>query len=641
MSDILLPIYEGARTMPVTDIDIHSRDLYCGGQKFGDGLVYERIDGIVQYAVDPEDPANALIVDLGNATRDRDGLVRFSGDFTILAPLEGGNGAALLDVPNRGGRVAPRLFNLTSFPEDPHLIEAGDGYLLRHGWTVAFCGWQCDVPRESGRMGLSAPLVTEPDGGRMQLRFQVPVNQDELLLTDQHVGVGPNHVTIPPAILNDPDAELLVRDTPYGAATLVPRDRWTLEEDRVRVDEGFQAGKIYDLLYIPRQCPVVGTGLIAMRDFAVWLKESTSPVNPVEHVIGEGLSQCGRFLRTFLYNGLNVDEEQKQAFDGLLVHVAGGRRGEFNHRYAQPSVQPTPSFGHLFPYADDVQTDPTGATAGLLDVQRERGGVPKIFYTDTSAEYWRGDAGLTHVDLQTEADVPLPDNVRRYLFASTQHSAGTLPLLSESKYGPTGNGLNIIDYRPLIRAALSNLLAWVKDDLEPPASSYPRLSDGTAVTRSELLGSLAKIAGLALPTSTELNRIRPLDLGSTAEVGVAWLPSNPIGKPYESIVSSVNEDGNEIAGIAMPDISVPIGTHTGFNPRHPRSGGVGQLVEYVGSTQFFGVAEIKRRYGGRETYRRLIREAAEKLVQERYLLVDDVELCVNIAMERYDYVMRA
>ena len=160
MSDILLPIYEGVCTMPVTDIDIRSRDLYCGGQEFGDGLVYERIDGIVKYAVDPENPANALIVDLGNAPRDRDGLVRFNGDFTILGPLEGGNGAALLDVPNRGGRVAPRLFNLTSFPEEPHLIEAGDGYLLRRGWTVAFCGWQCDVPRESGRMGLSAPLVT-------------------------------------------------------------------------------------------------------------------------------------------------------------------------------------------------------------------------------------------------------------------------------------------------------------------------------------------------------------------------------------------------------------------------------------------------------------------------------------------------
>ena len=627
--------------MTVTDIDIHSRDLYCDGKKFGDQLTYERIDGVVKYAVDPEDPANAAITDLENATRDTDGLVRFSGDFTILAPLEGGNGAALLDVPNRGGRVAPRLFNLAPFPEDSNVIEAGDGYLLGRGWTVAFCGWQWDVPRESGRMGLSAPLVTEPDGGRMQLRFQIPSNQDELLLTDQHVGLGPNHVTIPPAILNDPSAELLVRDTPYGAATLVPRDQWTLEEDRVRAAKGFQAGKIYDLLYIPRQCPVVGTGLIAMRDFAVWLKGSTSPVSPVKHVIGEGLSQCGRFLRTFLYNGLNVDEEKKQAFDGLLVHVAGGRRGEFNHRYAQPSVQPTPSFGHLFPHADDSQTDPTGTTAGLLDAQRERGGVPKIFYTDTSAEYWRGDAGLTHVELETQEDVPFPENVRRYLFASTQHSPGTLPQLSESKYGPTGNGLNIIDYRPLIRAALSNLLAWVKDDLEPPPSVYPCVSDGTAVTRPQLLGSLTEIVGLALPSSAGLNRIRPLELGSASETGVAWLPSNSVGKPYESIVSSVNEDGNEIAGIAMPDISVPIGTHTGFNPRHPRSGGVGQLVEYVGSTQFFEADEIERRYGDRSTYLRLIREAAEKLVQERYLLVGDVELCVDIAMERYDYAMLA
>ncbi|MEE2784122.1 MAG: alpha/beta hydrolase domain-containing protein [Pseudomonadota bacterium] len=625
--------------MTVTDIDILKRDLYCNGERFGNGPAYERIDGIVKYAVDPKDPANARITDLGNAKRDSDGLVRFSGDFTILTPLEGGNGAALLDVPNRGGRVAPRMFNFAPLQEDPHLIEAGDGHLLRHGWTVAFCGWQWDVPRESGRMGLTPPLVAEPDGGRMQLRFQVGWDQGELLLTDQHVGVGPNHATIPPATLNDPKAELLVRDMPYGTAALIPRERWTLEEDRVRFADGFKAGRIYDLLYVPRECPVVGAGLMAMRDFAVFLKQSSSPVSPVEHVIGEGVSQCGRFLRTFLYNGLNLDEEGRLAFDGLLVHVAGGRRGEFNHRYAQPSVQPTPSFGHLFPHADDPQTDATGTTAGLLDTQRARGGMPKIFYTDTSAEYWRGDAGLTHIDLKTGADVSLPDNVRRYLFASTQHSSGMLPQLSESMYGPAGNGLNVIDYRPLIRAALSNLLAWVKETQEPPPGAYPRISDGTAVTRPALLERLEGIAGLALPTSAGLNRIRPLDLGPEPQAGIGRLPVNQIGEPYESIVSSVNEDGNEVAGVAMPDVSVPVGTHTGFNPRHPDSGGAGQLVEYVGSTRLFGADEIERRYDGREAYLVLVREAAEKLVEQRYLLAEDVELCVDLAGERYDYAM--
>jgi hypothetical protein len=623
--------------MSVSEFEILERGPYCNGKRFGDGPAYERIDGIVRYAVDPVHTANARIVDLTNAGRDSDGWVRFSGDFTILAPLEGGNGAALLDVPNRGGRVAPRMFNLAPLEEDPRRIDPGDAYLFRHGWTVAFCGWQWDVPRDAGRMGIAPPVVPEPDGGRMQLRYQVGSDQAELLLTDQHVGVGPNHVPIPPAILDDPAAELMVRDTPYGQAKLLPRESWALEEDRVRVTDGFQAGRIYDLLYVPRECPVVGAGLLAMRDFAVCLKGSTFPTNPATHVIGEGVSQCGRFLRTFLYNGLNVDAEGRQAFDGLLVHVAGGRRGEFNHRYAQPSVQPTPSFGHLFPHADDPQSDATGATAGLLDLQRQRGGVPKIMYTDTSAEYWRGDAGLTHTDLRTGADVELPDNTRRYLFASTQHGSGVLPQLRESMYGLAGNGLNVIDYRPLIRAALENLRAWVQNGREPPPSAYPRSSDDTAEARVQIVEALAQVADLACPTADGLNRIRPLDLGPEAAAGVGRLPATSAGEAYESIVAAVDRDGNEIAGVAMPDVAVPVGTHTGFNPRHPDAGGAGQLLEYVGSTVFFPAAEIERRYGDSRAYLQLVREAAEKLVQERYLLAEDIDLCVDIARERFEY----
>lgn len=625
--------------MAVREIEVLEREPYCNGEPFGDGPAYERIDGIVRYAVDPSNPANARIADLARAARDDDGSVRFSGDFTILAPLGGGNGAALLDVPNRGGRVAPRMFNLAPLDEDPRSIDPGDAYLFRHGWTVAFCGWQWDVPRDQGRMGLVPPLVPDPDGGRMQLRYQIGSDESGLLLTDQHVGVGPNHMPIPPAVLNDPAAQLMVRDTPYGEATLLPRETWILEEDRVRIEGGFQAGLIYDLLYVPRECPVVGAGLLAMRDFAVCLKGPSSPAEPVTHVIGEGVSQCGRFLRTFLYNGLNVDERGEQAFDGLEIHVAGGRRGEFNHRYAQPSVQPTPSFGHLFPHADNPQTDAAGVTAGLLDVQRERGGVPRIFYTDTSAEYWRGDAGLTHLDVNTGKDVDFPDNARRYLFASSQHGAGVLPQLRESMYGPAGNGLNVIDYRPLIRAALENLRLWVQENREPPPSAYPRLSDGTAVSREQVLAAQEKVPGLACPTPDGLNRIRPLYLGPRTDAGVGEHPAAPAGETYESVVAAVNQDGNEMAGIAMPDVTVPVGIHTGFNPRHVDAGGAGQLLEYVGSTVFFPAADIERLYGDRGAYLDLVRQAAEQLVRERYLLAEDVDLCVALAGERYNYAM--
>ena len=106
------------------------------------------------------------------------------------------------------------------------------------------------------------------------------------------------------------------------------------------------------------------------------------------------------------YLGLNVDEAGQPVFDGLLPHVAGGRMGEFNHRFAQPSCQSNPGFGHQFPFADDNLTDTlTEHTDGLLNRLRQLNAVPKIIYTDSAAEYWRGDACLTHVNSAGDADL--------------------------------------------------------------------------------------------------------------------------------------------------------------------------------------------------------------------------------------------
>ena len=252
--------------------------------------------------------------------------------------------------------------------------------------------------------------------------------------------------------------------------------------------------------------------MLATRDMASYLRydHEAPTAGDIENVIGEGQSQCGRFLRTYLYLGLNTDETGRPAFDGILAHVAGGRRGEFNHRYAQPSVQPTPSFGHLFPFADLPQTDPlTARSDGLLNRQKTKGSIPKIFYTDTSSEYWRGDAGLSHTDLITNGDAELPENVRRYLFSSTQHGPGAAVLARSTVFSSHGqNYMNIIDYRPLYRAALMNLLAWVNNNVAPPDSSYP-MGDNRA-TRSSVIGELAKIPGLKLPNEKTMTWVYPL-----------------------------------------------------------------------------------------------------------------------------------
>lgn len=651
--------------MAVTDLEILTREPFAGGEAFGSVGPYERIEAVAHYAVDPALPANGGIVDLALAERGSDGLVHFSGDVTILRPADStaSNRAMVMQVPNRGRRQLAR-FNMTAMETaDTAAIDPGDGFLFRHGWTVVWGGWQWDVPRgpERARVGLSAPQVLLPargDASPMQLRFQTNSTQATLALTDQHVGDLGRHTAIPPLDPEELSARLLVRDTPYGEAEDVDRAHWRfVDESHVELDGGFQAGRIYDLLYTPRDCPVVGAGLLAVRDLGTYLRhDDTAPTaGMIDHLLAEGQSQCGRFLRTLLYLGLNQDETGRSVYDGILAHIAGGRRGEFNHRFGQPSVQPTPSFGHLFPFADEEQTDPlTGHRDGLLVRQRESGGLPRIFYTDTAAEYWRGDAGLSHTDLATGGDAELPDYVRRYLFTGSQHGPGVAVLTARTVFGSHGgNPLNIVDYRPLYRAALTNLLAWVRDDTAPPPSAYPTAEAGTRARRGDVLQRLSAIPGLALPDPDVMTTMHPLDLGPDTARGIARLPAQFDPRPYPDWAAAVDGDGNETAGVRMPDVTVPVATHTGFNPRHPTTGGSGQLLEYIGSTLPFAPdrktreangdprPSLAERYAGRDDYLQRVRAAALALAEARLLLQEDIKLTVRLAGERYDLCRNA
>lgn len=650
--------------MPVTRLEILDRYPYADGRPFGAVGAYERIEAVAHYAVDPEAPENRAIVDLDLAARGDDGLVHFSGDLTILMPADAAraNRSLLLMVPNRGRRLVTYI-NTGEIPVTPTAtIEPGDGWLFEEGWTIAWTGWQWDVPRdvERLRIGLEVPMVPPerigPASPPMQLRLQVSRRAEALPLTDQHVGDLGRHRTIAPRDLADPAARLLRRRGPYGEAETVPRGDWRFaDEEHVALDGGFEPGVIYDLLYHPKECPVVGAGLIATRDMARFLRSAAEAptAGRIEHVIGEGFSQTGRFWRTFLLHGLNRASDGGAAVDGILCHIAGARRGEFNFRYAQPSVQPTPSLGHLFPFADEVQSDPkTGARDGLLERQRSLGQVPKIVYTDTGAEYWRGDAALAHTSLAGHTDFELPAGTRRYYFSGTQHTPGLPVLTDTSLFGSKGgNLLNIVDYRPLYRAALANLRAWVVEGREPPPSRYPRLANGTRLVRAEALDKLAKIPGMALPKEALITAIRPLDLGPEAEAGRPTLPAKPTAEPHPAFVSALDDDGNETGGVALPVVARAVATLTGFNPRHPSTGGEGEILDYFGSTVPFPktVADreatgdprraIEERYRDRDDYVAKVRRAAEELAQAGYLLKRDIGLCCDMAATHYDLMM--
>jgi hypothetical protein len=661
----------------VTRLEIRRRAPYEDGFAFGETGAYERLDGIVRFAVDPAHPANAAIVDLDKAPRNAAGQVEFEADVCLLQPADPAraNRRLLFYVVNRGRMGAAPMSGAVAPPVLTERIDPGNGFLMRHGWTLLMVGWQWDVVRRPGYLGLEAPPALGPDGqplrGRIVLQFQPNEPHPTQLLAHWPLHPPPGraefqHRPYPAADVNDPAAVLTVRDTPAGPRTAIPRGRWRFarldaagrpvaDDTHVWLEGGFAPGRIYELVYQTRACPVVGTGLLAVRDaVSFWRYAGAAEGNPsagrLDYAFGFGVSQCGRFLREYLYQGLNLDEAGRVVFDGLIPHVAGARRGEFNQRYGQPSVQHVAGPGHLPPFADDELTDPlTGRSDGLLRRQRARGGVPRIVTINTSSEYWRIDCSLIHTDPLGERDVEPPAETRIYLFAGTQHGAGTLPLTTETPAGArTANPMNTVNYTPLLRAALVNLERWVTAGVEPPPSAFPRLADGTAVSREQALEQLgALVPAAALPAVATLPALRRLDLGPAPERGVgAWPPAT--GAPYRSVVAALDADGNEAAGIRLPDLTVPLATYTGFNPRHPETGGAGQLLDMMGSTLPFARTRAERaaandprpaieeRYRDRGDYLARVRAAAEQLVAQRYLLPEDVDTVVADAAARWD-----
>jgi hypothetical protein len=639
--------------MSVVRLDVVRRVPYEDGRGFGDGGAYERLDGVVHLAVDPRSASNEAITDLRLAPRDSRGLVRFEADLCVLRPLDPrrSSGRLLFQVPNRGRQAALPFSVLAAPPaaEVTERIEPGDGFLLRRGWTVAWCGWQWDVVRRPGLLGLLAPQARLPEDerdGQVLVQFQPHVHQTHHRLGHWPLDPPPGlpdqfHRPYRPADPDDPAAIMTVGDGPDGPAAEVPRGSWRFapaaggaavpDDWCVWLAGGFEPGRVYRVRYRPRECPVVGAGMLAVRDFVSFLRHGPDGVaGRIDHAFAFGVSQSGRFLRELLHCGMNVDEEGRIVFDGVVPHVAGARRGEFNQRYGQPSVQHNPSLGHLPPFTD----------AGLLERLRARGRVPRIFTINTSSEYWRSEASLLHTD--GGADLHPPDEVRVYLFAGCQHGPGTLPPGRISAMAPwvrPANPLNTVDYTPLLRAALVNLERWVIDGIEPPPSAVPRIADGTAVERAEVLDRFSALPAAVLPRPDLLPTLARLDLGERTGEGIVRLP--PVaGEPYPCLVSSVDDNLNEEAGIRLPDLTMPLASHTGWNPRLAESGAEGQLVDMLGSSIALPPDPVAQRCADRDAYLAAVRSEAERLVRERHLLPEDVELVVARAAAAHDAFTR-
>src|SRR5215831_4058871 len=523
---------------------------------------YEEITGKAFFWLDPKDPHNKVIADIDKAPVSKDGGVEFSADILAVWPKIGdGNNVALIDVVNRGTTTAFRL-NRSAGGD-----RVGDGFLMKQGFTVICIGWEFDVRARDGVIRIDVPVATNngaPISGTVRAPF-IPDRRDINYTVTETAAYAPIDV-------NDPAATLTVHDGPSSPVQTIPRNEWKIAAAPngivVTMQKGFEPGRNYEVSYKAANPPISGLGLAAVRDITAFAKHDGQ--KRVKYAVGFGVSQSGRFLRTFLYEGMNTDEKGRQVFDGVVAHIAGAARLDVNRRWATPTGLGT--YGATaFPFADAAQKDPvSGVSDGLLDNPRARANQPKIFYTNTGVEYWGGgrSAALIHMSADGTKDIPLPSNVRTYFFAGNQHGPAAFP-------PPSGQGqqkANPTDYWWNMRALVVSMERWITSGTMPPASQYPRLGGET----------LVKASSVAFPSIPGVHSPRALTAGVRMSTELAP-DSAGANAPLPFLVPQVDADGNERAGIRLPEVAVPLATYTGWNFRSEKIGGSDQLVSLLGS----------------------------------------------------------
>ncbi|CAN5208506.1 hypothetical protein BH24PSE2_BH24PSE2_01980 [soil metagenome] len=650
----------------VVGLDIEHRGAVLDGAEFGPAGAYEKLGGTVHFRFDPQEEVNGRIVDLGLAPRESDGRVAASANFMVLQPVDPKRrrGVGLLEISNRGRTASLGYFNGgRQRTNDPRTAEDfGDGLLMREGLTVIWVGWQHDVPEEPGLLRLDAPVAAGEDGEPIEglVRSDWVVDERVTTLPLGHR----DHRPYPAADPDDPRVLLTMRNEREGPRRVVSRDTWHFANaagnrcaagaTHIHAPEGFEPGHIYELVYVARHPLVVGVGLAAVRDLMTYAKHDPRMPFPVEYGIAFGVSQTGRFLRHFLYEGFNLDEQGRRVFDGMLIHSAGAGRGSFNHRFAQPSrdahrysafFYPT----DLFPFSSHTQRDSESKRQeGLVGIYGSRRDLPRIFYTNTGYEYWGRVASLVHMRVGGRRDLPPQRNERLYHFASAQHYVEAWPpeerFMMDGTPAWTGNPL---DFLVNLRALLVRLVAWVAEDEAPPASEYPTIGRGTLVPPAEL--DLPELPGLHPPRSPHV--AYRMDYGAEWEDGVISRQPPDIESTYPVRVPQVDEIGNELGGIRNVAIAVPLATYLPWSLRRGLAN-PDEMMDFRGTFIPLPVTDneakltadprpsVESLYPNREVYLEDISAAARALVERGYLLEQDVERVTDEAARRWDWVIR-
>jgi hypothetical protein len=639
----LLAVAAGPAGAEVTRVEVQRREDILGGKAFGAAGPYEKVIGKVYFAVDPNNPHNKIIVDLDKAPRNAQGKVEFSSDLYIIKPKDSarGNGVVFFDIVNRGNMGLLRTFSRGGGGADPTKeSDFGDAYLLNQGYTLVAVGWQFDVAKGRGLVGFDAPIATEngtPITGWVRMWFV----SNQPTLSFEYVNNGYNTRAYPPLDLNNADYRLTEREGIYAPVRLLPRDEWQFarvengkpvpDPNWIYVKSGMRAGLTYEVAYEAKNPPVAGLGLAAIRDMASALKYGTNQIAPGRYAYMYGSSQTGRLIRHVIYEGFTIDEQGRKAFDAAFINTGATGMGSFNERFAQPNE--LGSFTQTkFPFLYKTTVDPITGRRDGLGARIPAGLEPKLVLFDSASEYWdRGRvAALRHTTIDGREDVEDSPNVRVYFLAGTKHGAGSFP--------PADNGgefkENTNDYRWAQRGLLAALDTWVRQGTAPPRSSHPKLSDLTLVARDDL--KFPAIPGVKWPAR--------VPGGYRADV-----PGPYSALPF--LVSKVDADGNDIAGIRLPEQAVPLATLTGWQFRSERIGAPNVLIAMAGAYIPLPATRADRqrlkdprlsiaeRYTSKAEYLKKIQESGAALASERYILREDIPAIVEAAGRHYDSLM--
>ncbi len=610
----------------ITEITVRSVAPFADGHAFGTVGAYERISGVALGELDPADARNRVIANLDRAPRNAHGKVEYEVDFDLLRPVSAdrSNHRILYEVTNRGRKF---LLNwLLDAPtqavgavNDPKtLSDAGNGLFFEMGYTMVWTEWDPDAPRSNNGMSIRVPVAII-DGQPIVQRIR-----DELVSGTRGPQADRFRLAYESASLDQARASLTVRRREADAPQAIPAAGWAYVDSRTikLLPEGTkpEPGSLYELRYSAKNPNVLGVGFAATRDLVSFLRhgarDDKGTANPaggrIDHALAIGISQI---------------ETGRKVFDGVLAHISGVGRVFMNEPFGMPARTNTQHEDHTypenaFPFSVATMLDPVTGKRGSLF--RHDGFDPLLIEVNTSTEYWQKGASLLHTDPLGRKDVPLPASARVYLIAGTQHG-GRAGLTADA--GPCVNPRNPHSPAPALRALINALDRWVTDGIAPPPSRVPTLGAGTLVAAAN--AAFPNIQGFAVARTT--NEIALFS---------DWTDPKPDhSKAYRPLVAQVDADGNEAAGIHLPDIAVPLATYTGWNLyRAPFP--QGEICDRDGSYSAFASTKTERqanndprpsleeRYGTHENYVNLVRASAAQLARDGLMLPSDVAACI-------------